>query len=99
MVNLDRLHGLLAVAALRDDLDVGDIREPQLEAAARERFVVDDEGSDLRLDVGVGVHSRIALSSNGKRSTTSAPIGLRFRTVKVWRSPYSTRRRSAVLRR
>ncbi len=43
----DRLHGLEAVAALTDDLDVGFVLEPVAHPLARQRFIVDDQGPDF----------------------------------------------------
>ena len=42
----DRGDRLAAVGALAHDLDVGRLPQAQLEPAAGERFVVDDDGAD-----------------------------------------------------
>jgi hypothetical protein len=47
LVVLDRGHRLLAVARLRDDLDVGLGAEQRNQAFTRERLIVDDERLDL----------------------------------------------------
>ena len=68
----DRVDRLAPVGALADDLEVAESAQAQLEAAARERLVVDDDGANRcgqPLQTSSG--SRISTARPGEASATS----------------------------
>jgi hypothetical protein len=73
----DRGQCLAAVRALARDLDVRRVLQAQLQPAARERFVIDDDGADAHGCTALSKGSVISMRSPGREN----------RTASVWCSP------------
>src|SRR6516164_7458473 len=107
LVLLDGGKCFAAVGTLRDDLEVGLVAQPDLDAASREHLVIDDERADLHAPTppetraaaarAAGASAFGAAVSSGNAISMRRP-GWALSTAKRQFSPYSTARRSRVLR-
>src|SRR6266404_5800205 len=107
LVLLDGREGLAAAGALRETLEIGRRAQAQLDPAPRQPLVIHDDGADFhacapRATPGCSA-CRCASApapavSSGSAISTRRP-GREFSTAKRQFSPYSTARRSRVLRR
>src|SRR6266480_493877 len=109
LVLLDGRERLTAAGALREDLEIGRRAQAQLDPAARQPLVIDDEGADFHAcapraapaGTACGFAAACgpaAADSSGSAISIRSP-GWRLSTAKRWFSPYSTARRSRVLER
>src|SRR5436853_246370 len=97
LVLLDGREGLAASRALRDDLEIGRVAQAQLDPAARQPLVLDDEGPDFHARAPraapagtacgfAAACGPAAADSSGSAISIRSP-GWRLSTAKRWFSP------------
>src|SRR5438105_3074321 len=97
LVLLDGREGLAASRALRDDLEIGRVAQAQLDPAARQPLVVDDQGPDFHARAPraapagtacgfAAACGPAAADSSGSAISIRSP-GWRLSTAKRWFSP------------